>query len=346
VTYADAHRLIANATENGVTPAATIEVGRAAAPIWRDAFGRLTYDGDAPATTVETVFDLASLTKVIATTSLVMKAVGASRLAIDQPVCDVLEEWRDTAHAGIRVRHLLDHSSGLPGHVRLWEVAQGRRGYASAIHNLPLASAPGAQSVYSDVGFMALGFLLERLTGEPLDVAYATLQQRTWGGAMSFAPHAELDRIAPTEFDADAGRLVRGTVHDENARALGGVAGHAGLFGSVVDVGRFARMVLRTVREPTPLGTPELMRTFAQEAGVPGSSRALGWDVMRPTSSCGRLFSPTAIGHTGFTGTSLWIDWERDLYVAFLTNRIHPTRTNEALVQLRPELHDAIVQGS
>jgi CubicO group peptidase (beta-lactamase class C family) len=104
-------------------------------------------------------------------------------------------------------------------------------------------------------------------------------------------------------------------------------------------------MVLRTVREPTPLGTPDLMRAFARETGVPGSSRALGWDVMRPTSSCGRLFSPTAIGHTGFTGTSLWIDWERDLYVAFLTNRIHPTRTNDSLVRLRPELHDAIVKA-
>jgi CubicO group peptidase (beta-lactamase class C family) len=345
VTYSDARRLIVQAVENGVTPAATIEVGRAAAPVWRDAFGRLTYDGDAPAITAETVFDLASLTKVIATTSLVMRAVAAGRLAVEQPVGEVLEEWRDTAHVGIRVRHLLDHSSGLPGHVRLWEVAHGRREYESAIHNLPLASAPGAQSVYSDVGFMVLGFLLERLAAEPLDVQYDTLQQESWGGAMTFTPSSEPDRIAPTEFESDAGRLVRGTVHDENARALGGVAGHAGLFGSVVDVGRFARMVLRTVREPTPLGTPELMRAFARETGVPGSSRALGWDVMRPTSSCGRLFSPTAIGHTGFTGTSLWIDWERDLYVAFLTNRIHPTRTNDSLVRLRPELHDAIVKA-
>jgi CubicO group peptidase (beta-lactamase class C family) len=149
--------------------------------------------------------------------------------------------------------------------------------------------------------------------------------------------------VAPTEVDETRGIAIQGTVHDENARALGGVAGHAGLFGTVTDVGRFARTVLQSFRGTTLLGTPDLMRTFARQTGVPASSRALGWDVMRPTSSCGTCLSPAAIGHTGFTGTSLWIDPTRDLYVAFLTNRIHPTRANEGLVALRPRLHDAVV---
>ena len=161
---------------------------------------------------------------------------------------------------------------------------------------------------------------------------------------MSYGSDAAADRVAPTEFDVRLDAAIVGEVHDENARALGGVAGHAGLFGTVNDVGAFARMVLRSFDETTPLASAALMRQFARETGVPNSSRALGWDVMRPTSSCGRLFSHRAIGHTGFTGTSLWIDPERDLYVAFLTNRIHPTRANEGLLPLRPKVHDAIVE--
>ena len=137
--------------------------------------------------------------------------------------------------------------------------------------------------------------------------------------------------------------MIHGEVHDENARALGGVAGHAGLFGTAGDVGAFARLVLRTFHEPTGMGTPSLMRTFAARCQVPASSRALGWDTMRPTSSCGSLLSADAIGHTGFTGTSLWIDHARDLYVVLLTNRVHPTRTNDAHLSLRPRVHDAIV---
>ncbi len=151
-----------------------------------------------------------------------------------------------------------------------------------------------------------------------------------------------VSRIAPTEADPWRARLLRGEVHDENAAVLEGVAGHAGVFGTARAVGDFARLVLRTFHEPTVLGTPPLMATFAQATGVPGSSRALGWDTMRPTSSCGTLMSPAAIGHTGFTGTSLWIDPTRDVYVVFLTNRVHPTRANEALVSIRPRLHDAI----
>jgi CubicO group peptidase (beta-lactamase class C family) len=346
VTFASARRLIVDAIEAAAMPAAAVDVGRAAGPIWREAFGRLSYDDGAPAADVDTVFDLASLTKIIATTSLTMRAVAAGRLTIDQPVADVLSDWRDDAHASIHVSHLLDHSSGLPGHVKLWESARGREEYEAAIHRLPLAAPPGVQASYSDVGFMVLGFVLERLAGQHLDTQYAALQRGTWGGSIAFNPAGGLERVAPTEFDAALGVCLRGVVHDENARALGGVAGHAGLFGSAGDVGAFARMVLRTFREETALATPAVMRTFARETGVPGSSRALGWDVMRPTSSCGELFSPTAIGHTGFTGTSLWIDPERDLYVALLTNRVHPSRTNEALVRLRPRLHEAIVQAS
>jgi CubicO group peptidase (beta-lactamase class C family) len=134
-------------------------------------------------------------------------------------------------------------------------------------------------------------------------------------------------------------------VHDENCWALGGAAGHAGLFGTVAAVGSFACAVLRTIAGEEILAAPETMRRFIQRQAIPGSSRALGWDTMLPTSSCGRLMSRTAIGHTGFTGTSLWVDWERDLYVVLLTNRVHPTRENNAIRELRPRLHDAVVEA-
>ena len=338
-----ARALIADAVDRAVTPAAAIEVGRADAPIWQEAFGRLSYDAGAPPASLDTIFDLASLTKVMATTALVMREVARARLDIDAPVGVWLDGWDDGDHAAIRLRHLLDHSSGLPARARLWESIRGRAAFEAAIRDLPIEHPPGAASVYSDMGFITLGFVLEAAVGVPLDRQFDDLR-REWNGSTTFNPSEKLrPRIAPTELDAEQGSVVHGYVHDENARALGGVAGHAGLFGAVTDVGAFARLVLRTFHEPTALGTPSVMRTFAAQCDVPSSSRALGWDTMRPTSSCGVLMSPDAIGHTGFTGTSLWIDHARDLYVAFLTNRIHPTRANDAHIALRPRVHDAII---
>jgi len=325
-------------------PAAVVDVGRTRGPLWQEAFGALTYDAGAPATTLETIFDLASLTKVIATTSIAMRQVDAGGLLLDASLADILPGWRHPGgYCGIHVRHLLDHSAGFPARVRLYESTAGRAGYEAAIRCLALGAAPGQTSEYSDVGFMLLGFLLETWGGAPLDQQFCGLSSLL-DGEIVFRPPASMhSRIAPTEIDPWRGRLLQGEVHDENAAALGGVAGHAGLFGTGPAVGAFARLVLRTFRERTPLGAPELMRTFARRTDTPGS-RALGWDTMLPTSSCGTRLSPAAIGHTGFTGTSLWIDPEQDLYISLLTNRVHPTRQNDALVALRPRLHDAIVE--
>ena len=177
---------------------------------------------------------------------------------------------------------------------------------------------------------MLLGFLLEDAGGAALDTQFEPLA-RAIGTSIRFRPEATLrDRIAPTEIDPSRGGVLRGEVHDENAAALGGVAAHAGLFGTASAVGVFARTVLTTFQRETPLGNPGSMKLFATVSSVPGSSRALGWDTMRPTSSCGTRMSPAAIGHTGFTGTSLWIDPVHDVYVAFLTNRVHPTRREQS----------------
>lgn len=324
-------------------PAATIMVGRASGPLWTHACGRLTYDADAPACTADTLFDLASLTKVIATTSFALHHVASGRLDLAAPVGVYLPKWTDTP-ATVQVRHLLDHSSGFPAHGRLWESTRGRGEYEAAIRAVVLDRAPGEASVYSDLGFILLGFILEHIGG-PLDEQMRALAARLDLSELGYQPPVDLNpRIAPTEFDPWRNRLLIGEVHDENAAALDGVAGHAGLFGPVAAVGTFAATVLQSFRAETAVATPPLMSLFASRTGVPGSSRALGWDTMLPTSSCGTRFSPRAIGHTGFTGTSLWIDPERDLYVALLSNRVHPTRANEALRALRPRVHDAVVE--
>lgn len=343
--FAHARGVITSGLAARAFPAAVVDVGRAAGSLWQEAFGRLTYADDAPACRADTIFDLASLTKVIATASIAMRLVQAGRLALDLPVADVIAEWRGPGRGEVRVRHLLDHSSGLPAHARLFEHARGREAFVRAIAELPLERAPGTASVYSDPGFMLLGFLLESLADESLDRQFAALAPE-FDEPLLFRPGAGLAfRIAPTGHDPWRGHLLRGEVHDENAAALDGVAAHAGLFATAGSVAAFARLVLRTFHETTSLGSAALMRTFATRTGVPGSSRALAWDTMLPTSSCGTRMSPTAIGHTGFTGTSLWIDHERDLYVVFLTNRVHPTRANEQLAALRPKLHDAIVEA-
>ena len=343
MTFPEARGLIDGACAAHAFPAAAIEVGRRAGPLWQETFGTLSYDAGAAAVTLDTIFDLASLTKVIATTSMVMRAITARRLTLDMRVADLVDEWRGADREPVEVHHLLSHSSGLPAHARLWNEAAGREAYRAAICALPLERVAGSASVYSDPGFILLGLLLEDILGVTLDSLIDQLRPAVKGDWGYRPPPEWVSRTAPTELDAWRGRILQAEVHDENAAAIGGVAGHAGLFGTVTAVGAFARLVLEAFKEDTLLGTPVLMRRFASRVDIPNSSRALGWDTMLPTSSCGTLMSPTAIGHTGFTGTSLWIDHERDVYVVLLTNRVHPTRQNEALVALRPRVHDAVL---
>jgi CubicO group peptidase (beta-lactamase class C family) len=340
-----ARTLIAAAIERQSFPCAVIEVGNASGVIWRQAFGRLTYAAQAAICGEDTIFDLASLTKVIATATLAMREIAAGRLALADRICDRVPEWRGADRHAVTIRHLLDHSSGLPGHARFWELNEGRASIEASICQLPLEYAPGSTSIYSDPGFMLLGFILERVSGSRLDEQFSPIERRL-GDVLRYRPAADLlERVAPTEEDAWRGRLLRGEVHDENAAALDDVAGHAGLFGTAVAVGAFARAILQTLTASSWLAPRDLMVEFATQSNVAGSSRALAWDTMRPTSSSGSLMSPTSIGHTGFTGTSLWIDYERNCYVVLLTNRVHPTRATQGLVTLRPALHDAIMRA-
>jgi CubicO group peptidase (beta-lactamase class C family) len=351
--------LLREAVEAHAFPAACIEVGSHEGRRFAASFGAFTFDPYAPPATAGTIFDLASLTKVIAATTLTMRAADVRRLALDEPVAQWLPDWRGFDREGVTVGQLLTHSSGLTAYLPFYRDCTGRFEFEKAICSLPLEYAPGTQSIYSDLGFILLGFILEdaaqRARGgadgafDPdaaLAAQFARLSSFLTPEPLTFTPpRAWRPKCAPTEVDPWRGRLLTGEVHDENCWALGGAAGHAGLFGTAAAVGGFARAVLRTIAGDAILAAPETMRRYIQRQPIPGSSRALGWDTMVPTSSCGRLMSPTAIGHTGFTGTSLWIDWERDLYVVLLTNRVHPTRDNNAIRVLRPRVHDAVVEA-
>jgi CubicO group peptidase (beta-lactamase class C family) len=359
--FAAAAALLREAIAGGAFPAAAVEVGRADGPLWREATGRLTYDHDSSPVDRDTVFDLASLTKVITTTTLAIRAVDDGLLTLDDPVKRWLPEWRGADRDEVTIRDLLAHSSGLTAYLPFFRDYTGRFEFEHAIGSLPLEYAPRSQSIYSDLGFMLLGFILENaqpsgpaFKGAPgaldpsrgLATQFHRLASYVTAEPLRFnPPRAWRVRTAPTEVDSWRGRLLVGEVHDENTWALGGAAGHAGLFGTAAAVGAFARAVLRTIAGEPIVASPGTMREFIRKTDVPGSSRALGWDTMLPTSSCGTQLSPSSIGHTGFTGTSLWIDWERDLYVVFLTNRVHPTRANETIRKVRPRLHDAIVAG-
>ena len=327
-------------------PAAVVEVGRHDRVEWEEAFGTLTRDPDSALANLDNIFDLASLTKVIATTTLVMTAVDSSTLTLRDRVGRWLLEWRRDDRDTVTIRDLLAHASGLTAHLPFFRDHQGRAEYERSICTLPLEYAPRTQSVYSDLGFILLGFILEDAVGEPLDHQFDLLRTRYGWGEIRYRPGSEWRvRAVPTEIDPWRGRLLVGEVHDENTWALGGVAGHAGLFGTARAVGRFARAVLNGLRGETCFAQTRTLVTFTRRTDIPGSSRALGWDTMLPTSSSGTRMSATAFGHTGFTGTSLWIDSATDTYVVLLTNRVCPTRTNDAILHLRPAFHDAVIHA-
>ena len=343
--FSAARAILQRAVSNRAFPAAVVEVGSATQPLWREAFGTLTFDAGSAPPREDTVFDLASLTKVLATSLLVMRHVERGALALDDPIRQYFDLWHGTDREDVTIRDLLAHCSGLTAHFPFYKDHQGRPAFERAICATPLEYAPRSKSIYSDLGFMLLGFLLER--GAPLAAQFdAMLAQMGSIQDLQFhPPEAWKKKTAPTELDPWRGRLLVGEVHDENAFALGGAAGHAGLFGTASAVGEAARHLLQVLDGRTGAFRKDTLETFiAKRAGIPGSSRALGWDTMLPTSSCGTKMSPRSFGHTGFTGTSLWIDPERPLYIILLTNRVHPTRENNAIKQVRPAVHDAVME--
>ena len=339
-------RVLADAQASSAFTAVSAEVGTSTEVLWQFATGHLAI-GNATAVTRETIFDLASLTKVLSTTPLLLPWIERGAIALETPVASRLTSWAGTDRAAVTIRDLLEHASGLPAYRPYFTSHSGRSAYERAIGVEPLVYQPRQQSIYSDPGFILLGFILEDVDRRSLPSQFEAWRQHTRiGEPLLFNPGAELrDHIAATERDPWRGRELIGEVHDENAAALGGAAGHAGLFGTAAAVGHAAQWWLRLLTGFDDAATGISARTAAlcvQRSRVPGSSRALGWDTMLPTSSCGTRWSSYAIGHTGFTGTSLWLDPSRDRYAVLLTNRVHPTRANDRVQDVRRAFHDAV----
>lgn len=311
--------------------------------------GRFTYEPDSPEVTAENIFDLASLTKVLATTTMAMVLYERGELDLDAPVAGVLPEFaaEDARRRDVSARMLLAHTSGLPAYVRLFEHASSRDELLLAACRTPLQAAPGERTVYSDIGFIVLGELLRRVADEGLD----TFCQREIFGPLGmartgFRPQLALKTsIPPTENDTSfRHRVIQGEVHDENASVMGGVAGHAGLFAPAGDVARFAECMLRG---GAPILRRETITVFLapQPSQTGTNTRGLGWDFPSQPSQSGRYFTRTSYGHLGFTGTSLWVDRERGLSVTLLSNRTWPERASQEIKRVRPAFHDAVVEA-
>jgi CubicO group peptidase (beta-lactamase class C family) len=344
---AAAEAIVRTAIDAGTATCAVLEVGSADGVRGRVAVGRLSAAPEAPAADADTIFDLASLTKVLGATLLAMRLEDAGRYTTGDRVGRWWPAWYGPDRDATTIADLLAHASGLAAHRPLYESRRGALAFADAICHARLDAPPRTAAVYSDLGFIMLGVLLERIGGAGLADQIATLLRGLTDAAIAFRPPpAWRPRTASTGWDAWRHRELVGEVHDANTWAMDGVAAHAGLFGTAAAVGDIGRAVLRSLGGTAidGLATPATVRRFAtRRVDVPGTTRALGWDTMKDTSSCGGYMSPTAIGHTGFTGTSLWIDDARDVYVVLLTNRVATGATGEAIRALRRRVHDAIV---
>src|SRR5437899_4347374 len=347
--------VLEKAIANKAFPGATLAVGYRG-KVSVHAFGKLSYDAKAAATAPATMYDIASLTKVVTTTTLVAKlAEGdfAVPLDLDAKIERYLPEWTSGPNAEWRhrvtVRHLLTHTSGLPPFKEYWRTSKSKQDTLTKIFVEPLEYEPGTKEIYSDLGIILMAEIIERLTGRTLeDLAksfiFATLGMKD----TMYRPAKKLwPQIAPTEIDNNLRhRLVQGEVHDENAFAIGGVSGHAGVFSTAPDLATFCQMLLnggvygheRILRRAT-------IAQFTTPQQLSGGTRTLGWAVPTEGGSSGHYFSAHSFGHTGFTGTSIWIDPDRQLFVVLLTNRVHPTRENSKIQKVRVELHHAVMQA-
>jgi CubicO group peptidase (beta-lactamase class C family) len=348
-----------SAVERGVFPGAVLFVRLRGVVVHHQAVGLASRLPKAEPVEVETIYDLASLTKPLATATAVLSLIQEGRLTLEMSVQEVLKELTGAPVGSARIFHLLNHSAGLPAWRPYYERI-GERDRADAerlmlelIRQESLISPIGARSIYSDLGFILLGCVVARAVGQPLESYCQTIHDTVGAAPLGYAPrlgssngglhkHWSLGRIAPTEDDPWRGGIVRGLVHDENAYALGGVAGHAGLFGTATAVAAVTRSWLDGYHgRPSPFRT-DLVQRFVTRQQTPGSSWGLGWDTPSPPSSSGRHFSPQAFGHLGFTGTSIWIDPVPELEVILLSNRVHPTRQNNLIRDFRPQIHDLI----
>jgi len=353
-------RVLHEGSQTGVFPGAVLLVRHQGTITIHEAVGHTSSFPESPSVLLDTIYDLASLTKPLATVSSILLLVQEGRLSLSQKLDACLPETAGSLLGKISIKDVLSHQSGLPALRPFYQSfapefpsetesrQQRMQVVLDKILKEPIDQASSSGSVYSDLGYMVLGFVVERLTGQSLaDFSRERMFQPLEANNLAFGTHVlqgkALGRIAPTEEDPWRGRLLQGEVHDENAAALGGIAGHAGLFGTAQAVGQITKAWLEGYLGKPSIFRQDFVRQFV--SAQPGTSWALGWDTPSHPSSSGQWFSPQSFGHLGFTGTSIWIDPVRELEVIFLSNRVHPTRDNQAIKAFRPQLHDSIIQG-
>ena len=350
-----AFTVIEKAIADKAFPGATLAVGYRG-KVSVHAFGKLSYESDSPVTKVNTMYDIASLTKVVVTTTLVEKLVEGdfpSPLQLDAPIERYLPEWPNGPQPEWRrrvtVRNLMTHTSGLPPFKEYWRTSTGKQDTLNRIFAEPLEYEPGTKVVYSDLGIILMAEIIQRLTGKPLDELAREYIFDPLGmkDSMYRPPKKLWPEIAPTEIDNQLRhRLVQGEVHDENAYAIGGVSGHAGVFTTSPDLAAFCQMLLNGgVYEHKRLLQRSTIAEFTAPQPLAQNTRTLGWVVPTEGSSSGHYFSAHSYGHTGFTGTTIWIDPDRQLFVVLLTNRVNPTRENHKIAEVRPAVHDTVMKA-
>jgi CubicO group peptidase (beta-lactamase class C family) len=335
-------RILRRAAADSAFPGAFAVVGRRTGVVAYASVGRTDWDSAAPAPDERTLWDLASLTKVIGMTSAMMQLVERGRVELDAPAQRYLPEWTGPGKPQVTVRHLLTHTSGLPAFRRYDTLTTNADSIAGLLFAEPLDTVAGARMVYSDIGAYLLGRIVERVSGQALERyldehVFRPLDMRE----TMYRPSRELlARIAPTETDTIRGK-IHGAVHDPRAFYLGGVSAHAGLFGSARDLARFAQMYLNGGElGGVRVFRPETIELFTTRQVA---DRALGWQKPSGTNSAGHLMSERAFGHTGFTGTSIWIDPAQDVFVILMSNRVNPTSVNPRISGVRVALADAVM---
>ncbi len=342
--FANVDEIMNAAVAQGTIPGGVVLIGHNGAVVYRKAYGMRSLEPGREAMTVDTIFDLASLTKCIATATSVMKLVQEGKVRLNEPAATYLPEFAKNGKSDITVRELLTHFSGLTEDLDLKTEWKGRDVAYQMVMDQKPAFPPGSRFLYSDINFETLGFLVEKVSGMSLDEyaaknVFAPLEMKE----TRFLPPAEwLSRIAPTEYD-ESHHMLRGVVHDPTARRMGGVAGHAGLFSTADDLAKFAQDQLTGFHVLTPLTVKKM--TTPQQPPTSSALRGLGWDIHSPYSSPrGEIFPIGSFGHTGFTGTSIWIDPVSESYVILLTNAVHPHGHNSAIVPLRARIATAAAE--
>jgi CubicO group peptidase (beta-lactamase class C family) len=339
--------VLVHAINDSAFPGAVVLVSKDGEVIYEKGFGHITYDLSSSKVDINTIYDLASLTKVIATTTAAMICIDRNLLNLDDPVYKYIPEFSENGKENILIKNLLLHNSGLPAWKKFYDKNLDADSIIKNIYAITPEYPAGTKEIYSDLGFIVLGKLIESVTKKWLDQfcyeeIFAPLEMNN---TFFNPPDSVKNRIPPTEFDKFwRNKLVQGEVHDETSSLLGGVAGHAGLFSNVKDLSILCQLILDEGKiNGKQFIQQETIVLFTRRYSSQ-SSRALGWDTKSETkSSAGSKFSKTSFGHTGFTGTSIWIDPVRKLFVVFLTNRVYPSRKNKKIINVRPKLHDAVI---